>query len=236
MNIALLTAAGIGSRMNQDVPKQFIHVNNKPLIIYTLEAFEKHPNIDSIIVVTLPSWIDVLRAYAKQFNITKLKWIVPGGKDGQESIYNGLVELKKHCREDDVVMIHDGNRCMVSSEIISANLATFKKYGDAVTAIPTVEVVFDSEDGNSSKNALDRDRLWRTQTPHTYTLKKLLWAHQEAAKRKLKRTAATCELMALLDEDVHFSKGSEENLKITTVDDMKIFKALLSVKQEEWLK
>lgn len=236
MNIALLTAAGIGSRMNQDVPKQFIHVNNKPLIIYTLEAFEKHPNIDSIIVVTLPSWIDVLKAYAKQFNITKLKWIVPGGKDGQESIYNGLVELQKHCDEDDVVMIHDGNRCMVSSEIISANLATFKKYGDAVTAIPTVEVVFDSEDGNSSKNALDRDRLWRTQTPHTYTLKKLLWAHQEAAKRKLKRTAATCELMALLDEDVHFSKGSEENLKITTVDDMKIFKALLSVKQEEWLK
>lgn len=236
MNIALLTAAGIGSRMNQDVPKQFIHVNNKPLIIYTLEAFEKHPNIDSIIVVTLPSWIDVLKAYAKQFNITKLKWIVPGGKDGQESIYNGLVELQKHCSEDDVVMIHDGNRCMVSSEIISANLATFKKYGDAVTAIPTVEVVFDSEDGNSSKNALDRDRLWRTQTPHTYTLKKLLWAHQEAAKLKLKRTAATCELMALLDEDVHFSKGSEENLKITTVDDMKIFKALLSVKQEEWLK
>lgn len=236
MNIALLTAAGIGSRMNQDVPKQFIHVNNKPLIIYTLEAFEKHPNIDSIIVVTLPSWIDVLKAYAKQFNITKLKWIVPGGKDGQESIYNGLVELQKHCSEDDVVMIHDGNRCMVSSEIISSNLATFKKYGDAVTAIPTVEVVFDSDDGSSSKSALDRDRLWRTQTPHTYTLKKLLWAHQEAAKRKLKRTAATCELMALLDEDVHFSKGSEENLKITTVDDIKIFKALLSVKQEEWLK
>lgn len=236
MNIALLTAAGVGSRMKQDVPKQFIHVNNKPLIIYTLEAFEKHPNIDAIIVVTLPSWIDVLRAYAKQFNITKLKWIVPGGKDGQESIYNGLVELQKHCSEDDVVMIHDGNRCMVSSEIISSNLATFKKYGDAVTAIPTVEVVFDSDDGSSSKSALDRDRLWRTQTPHTYTLKKLLWAHQEAAKRKLKRTAATCELMALLDEDVHFSKGSEENLKITTVDDMKIFKALLSVKQEEWLK
>lgn len=236
MNIALLTAAGVGSRMGQDIPKQFIHVNNKPLIIYTLEAFEKHPNIDAIIVVTLPAWTDVLKAYAKQFNITKLKWVVPGGKDGQESIHNGLVELRKHCNDDDVVIIHDGNRCMVSSEIISSNLATFKKYGDAVTAIPVVEVVFESENGDKSQKALDRDKLWRTQTPHTYTLGKLLWAHSEADKRSLKRTAATCELMALLGEDVHFSKGSEENLKITTVDDMKIFSALLNVKKEEWLK
>lgn len=236
MNIALLTAAGVGSRMGQDIPKQFIHVNNKPLIIYTLEAFEKHPNIDAIIVVTLPAWTDVLKAYAKQFNITKLKWVVPGGEDGQESIHNGLVELKKHCNDDDVVVIHDGNRCMVSSEIISSNLATFKKYGDAVTAIPVVEVVFESENGDKSQTALDRDKLWRTQTPHTYTLGKLLWAHSEADKRSLKRTAATCELMALLGEDVHFSKGSEENLKITTVDDMKIFSALLNVKKEEWLK
>ena len=236
MNIALLTAAGVGSRMGQDIPKQFIHVNNKPLIIYTLEAFEKHPNIDAIIVVTLPAWTDVLKAYAKQFNITKLKWVVPGGEDGQESIHNGLVELKKHCNDDDVVVIHDGNRCMVSSEIISSNLATFKKYGDAVTAIPVVEVVFESENGDKSQTALDRDKLWRTQTPHTYTLGKLLWAHSEADKRSLKRTAATCELMGLLGEDVHFSKGSEENLKITTVDDMKIFSALLNVKKEEWLK
>ena len=236
MNIALLTAAGVGSRMGQDIPKQFIHVNNKPLIIYTLEAFEKHPNIDAIIVVTLPAWTDVLKAYAKQFNITKLKWVVPGGEDGQESIHNGLVELRKHCNDDDVVIIHDGNRCMVSSEIISSNLATFKKYGDAVTAIPVVEVVFESENGDKSQKALDRDKLWRTQTPHTYTLGKLLWAHSEADKRSLKRTAATCELMALLGEDVHFSKGSEENLKITTVDDMKIFSALLNVKKEEWLK
>lgn len=236
MNIALLTAAGVGSRMGQDVPKQFIHIKNKPLIIYTLEAFQKHPNIDAIIVVTLPSWIDVLRAYAKQFNITKLKWIVPGGKDGQESIFNGISELKKHCSDDDVIMVHDGNRCLVSSEIISANLATFKKYGDAVTAIPVVEVVFDSDSGENSREVLDRDRLWRTQTPHTYTLGKLYWAHEEAKKRKLKRTAATCELMSLLGNTVHFSKGSEENLKITTVEDIKIFTALLNVKKEDWLK
>ena len=91
MNVALLTAAGNGVRMGQDIPKQFIHVNNKPIIIHTMEAFQRHPSIDAIIVVTLPAWMDVLRAYASQFNITKLRWVVAGGETGQESIFNGLL-------------------------------------------------------------------------------------------------------------------------------------------------
>ena len=236
MTYALLTAAGIGSRMKQDIPKQFMHVENKPIIIYTLEAFQNHPSIDGIVVVTLESWMDVLQAYAKQFNITKLKWIVPGGETGQESICNGLNKLREVANEDDVVMIHDGNRCMVSSEIISNSLATFKKYGDAVAAIPCVEAVFRSEDGLCSNVAIPREQLWRTQTPHTYTLKKILWAHDEAKKRNITNTAASCSLMQQLGETVHFSKGSEENLKITTVEDITIFKALLHTKKDHWLK
>ncbi|MDE6021552.1 MAG: 2-C-methyl-D-erythritol 4-phosphate cytidylyltransferase [Ruminococcus sp.] len=236
MIYALLTAAGIGSRMKQDIPKQFMHVDNKPIIIHTLEAFQNHPNIDGIIVVTLESWMDVLMAYAKQFNITKLKWIVPGGETGQESIYKGLCKLREEISEDDVVMIHDGNRCMVSGEIISNNIAVFNKYGDAVTAIPCVEAVFQSEDGLSSTETIPREQLWRTQTPHSYTLKKLLWAHDEAGKRGIENTAASCSLMQKLGETVHFSKGSEENLKITTVEDISIFKALLHTNKDRWLK
>lgn len=236
MTYALLTAAGIGSRMKQDIPKQFMHVDNKPIIIHTLEAFQNHPSIDGIIVVTLESWMDVLMAYAKQFNITKLKWIVPGGETGQESIFKGLCKLREEVNEDDVVMIHDGNRCMVSSEIISDSLVTFKKYGDAVAAIPCVEAVFRSEDGLSSQVAIPREQLWRTQTPHTYTLKKILWAHDEAQKQGITNTAASCSLMQQLGEVVHFSKGSEENLKITTVEDISIFKALLHTKKDQWLK
>lgn len=236
MTYALLTAAGIGSRMKQDIPKQFMHVDNKPIIIHTLEAFQRHPSIDGIIVVTLESWMDVLMAYAKQFNITKLKWIVPGGETGQESIFKGLSKLREEINEDDIVMIHDGNRCMVSSEIISDSLVTFKKYGDAVAAIPCVEAVFRSEDGLSSNVAIPREQLWRTQTPHTYTLKKILWAHDEAQKRGITNTAASCSLMQILGETVHFSKGSEENLKITTVEDISIFKALLHTKKDQWLK
>jgi len=236
VNIALLTAAGSGTRMNQDIPKQFIHVNNKPVIIHTLEVFQKHPSVDAIIVVTLDSWKDVLWAYAKQFNITKLKWVVNGGATGQESIKKGLLELKKNCKEDDVVIVHDGNRPMVSAEIISDSLATFKKYGSSVAAIPCVEAVFKSEDGFSSKISIPREQLFRTQTPHTYSLAKLLWAHEEAEKRGIINTAASCSLMQLLGETIYFSKGSEENIKITTLDDLIIFKALLTTKKDEWLK
>ena len=227
MTVALLTAAGSGTRMGQDIPKQFIHVDNKPVIIHTMEAFQKHPSVDAIMVVTIPSWIEVVKAYAKQFNISKLRWVVAGGKTGQESIYNGLKSLENEIPSNSIVMIHDGNRCMVSGEIISDSIATFHKYGSAVTAIPCVEAVFRSDDdGISSVDSIPREQLFRTQTPHTYTLEKLLDAH----------TAATCTLMQALGETVYFSKGSEENLKLTTIDDIMIFKALLHTKKDNWLK
>ena len=237
MIVALLTAAGTGSRMGQDIPKQFMHVENKPLIIHTMEAFQRHPSVDAIMVVTLPAWKDVLKAYASQFNIDKLKWIVSGGATGQESIRNGLIEVENEINTDDIVMIHDGNRCMVSDEIISNSLATFADCGSAVAAIPCVEAVFrSSDDGKSSMDSIPREQLFRTQTPHTYTLGKLLWAHEQAEKRNITNTAATCTLMQALGEVVYFSKGSEKNLKITTMDDMMIFEALLNTKKDSWLK
>ena len=223
MNVALLTAAGSGTRMQLNIPKQFIHVDDKPIIIYTMEAFQNHPSIDAIIVVTIDSWSDVLWAYAKQFGITKLKWVVPGGDSGQESIHNEL-------SDDDVVLVHDGNRPLVSSQIISDSLATFSKYGSAVAAIPCTEVVFESDDGLTSMVSTERERLLRTQTPHTYRIGDLYGAHLEAQSRGLTNTAASCMLMKELGRMTYFSKGSEENLKITTPEDLKIFKALLSMR------
>ena len=119
MNIALLIAGGKGVRMNQDIPKQFLNINDKPVIIYTLEAFQKHPEIDEIAVVCLEGWQEILWAYARQFNISKLKWVVDGGLCGQESIRNGVYELEKHYEDDDIVLIHDGIRPNVSQEIFS---------------------------------------------------------------------------------------------------------------------
>lgn len=236
MNVALLTAAGSGTRMHQDIPKQFIHVDNKPVIIYTMQAFQNHPSIDAILVVTLESWSEVLWAYAKQFNITKLRWVVPGGASGQESIRKGLDTLKQELSDDDVVMVHDGNRPLVSTEIISDSLATFSHYGNAVAVVPCTEVVFESEDGVCSCISTEREKLFRTQTPHTYRLGDLYHAHLEAEQRGITNTAASCMLMKELGKMTYFSKGSEENLKITTLDDLKIFKALLNMKQDSWIK
>ena len=236
MNIALLTAAGIGSRMHQDIPKQFIHVDNKPVIIHTMEAFQNHPSIDAIIVVTLESWIDVLWAYARQFNITKLKWVIQGGDSGQESIKKGLLQLQQECSPEDVVLVHDGNRPLISSEIISDSLATYARYGSAVAVIPCTEVVFESENGFSSHVSTEREKLFRTQTPHTYKLGCLLEAHEEAEKKGITNTAASCMLMKELGRETYFSRGSEENLKITTTDDLRIFKALLHTRQDAWIK
>ncbi|MCB1273833.1 MAG: 2-C-methyl-D-erythritol 4-phosphate cytidylyltransferase [Leucobacter sp.] len=232
MITALLTAAGTGSRMKQDIPKQFMHVKNKPLIVYTLEAFQSHPSIDAIVVVTLPSWIDVVSAYAKQYGITKLQAIVPGGDTGQESIYNGLAKIREDGADDEhIVMIHDGNRCLVSSEIISDSVAEFKANGSAVAAIPCVEAVFRSNDGGTSSTvSIPREQLFRTQTPHTYTLGKLLWAHTEGKAKGIGDTAASCVLMHELGETVYFSAGSEQNLKITTMDDLYIFEAILDAR------
>lgn len=237
MNIALLTAAGNGIRMGQDIPKQFIHVDNKPIIIHTLEAFQRHPAIDAAVVVTLPAWMDVLQAYAKQFNITKLRWVVPGGETGQESIYRGLQALKAEAPADSVVLVHDGNRCFVSSQVISDSLATYKRYGSAVAAIPCVEAVFRSQDdGLSSVVTVPREQLFRTQTPHTYKLEKLLWAYNEAMKREITGSVAPCTLMQQLGETVYFSHGSEKNLKITTKDDLELFKCYLKMEKDSWLK
>lgn len=228
MNIALLTAAGKSTRMHTEIPKQFLHIYNKPVILYTMEAFQRHPQIDAILVVTLESWKDMLWAYARQYQITKLRWVVTGGDTGQESIQCGLDTLDRECSGEDVVMIHDGNRPLVSDEIISDSLATYKVHNSAVAAIPCVEAIYKSSDGIESDMTLDRQEMFRTQTPHTYSLNKLLWAHRKAKERKIENTTATCTLMSLLGEKIFFSKGSEKNLKVTTSEDMDILEALLS--------
>ena len=236
MNIALLTAAGSGKRTHQDIPKQFIHVDNKPIIVYTMEAFQKHPSIDAIIVVGLKGWIDILLVYAKQFNITKLKWIVEGGSTNQESIKKGLIKLSRNCNKNDVIFVHDGNRPMVSQDIITDAFIKYKQYGSAVAAIRCTEAVFESEDGIESSHSIPREKLYRTQTPHVYKLDKLLWAHKEAKNRDIQNTTATCSLMNALGEKIFFSLGSEKNIKITTIEDIEIFKALLHTNNDDWIK
>lgn len=232
MNIALITAAGRGSRMHQEVPKQFMPIKNKPLIIYTLEVFERHPNIDMIIIPCLCGWETIMQAYVKQYNITKVKWIVPGGDSGQESIRLCLEELEKHCSKEDVVVVHDGNRALVSEEIISDAIVTCREKGNAVAVIPCNEVIVKTNNQMDSEEFLNRAELKRTQTPHAFSLGKMLWAHSEAEKRGIDDAVATCDLMMRLGEKIHFSIGSEKNMKITTPVDVEIFEALLTTNND----
>lgn len=236
MNIALIIAGGSGQRMQQDIPKQFINVYDRPVIIYTLQAFQKHPNIDAIAVVCLNGWEEILKAYAKQFGIEKLKWIFPGGDNGQESLKNGIMGLKEVCNDEDIVLIHDAIRPLVSQEIISENISCCIKNGSAITVIPCAEAMLLTEDRSSATEMIHRDKLARTQTPQAFYLGKLVWAHEEAKKRGITNSIATCTLMIELGEEVYFSTGSEKNLKLTTTDDIEIFKALLNSKKDEWLK
>lgn len=235
-NIGLLIAGGSGNRMHQDIPKQFLTVNEKPVIVYTLEAFQNHPDIDAIAVVCIEGWENVLRAYAKQFNITKLKYIVPGGKNGQDSIRNGIYELKKHFNDDDIVLIHDAIRPMVSAEIISDCIVKTKQYGNAISVIPCAEAMMQTENGIVSIGSYPRDNLKRTQTPQGFLIGNICDLHRRALEKGITNSVASCTLMIEMGEQVYFSAGSEKNIKLTTVEDLDIFKALLAAKRSSWLK
>ena len=227
MNIALIIAGGIGARMLSAIPKQFITVNDKPIIIYTLEAFEKHPNIDAIAVVCIEGWEIILQNYAKEYNITKLKYIAPSGKSGQESIKNGLDELAKFYSREDIVLIHDAIRPMVSSEIISECINVTREKGNAVVCIPCQEAMLETVDGASAVSAYPRDNLKRTQTQQGFTLGSILDTHKKAKEMGITNSVASCTLLVETGQTVYFSKGSEKNIKLTTSEDLAIFRALL---------
>ena len=234
MNIALIIAGGSGKRMGQDIPKQFLSVENVPIIIHTLQCFEQHPDIALIAVVCLEGWESVLQSYAVQYKISKLKYIFPGGSSGMESIHNGIYGLKEAgFNDDDLVLIHDAVRPMLSQEIISSNIAICKAYGYAITGIKCREAILESKDGFTSTSSIPRDMLIRTQTPQTFRLKNIIDVHNEAASKGITKSVASCTLCAELgNREMHIVPGSEKNIKITTMEDLDILKALMHTSKE----
>ena len=238
MNIAVIIAGGSGRRTGQKIPKQFINIYDKPIIIYTLEGFQRHPDIDAIEVVCLEGWHDILRAYARQYDITKLKWIVSGGDSGQESIRNGVFNLKDKCQPNDVIIIHDGIRPMIDEDVLSDVIVTCKKYGNAVTSLPYNEQIFRIKDEETTEEYIPRETLRRVMTPQAYKFEKLYWAYEKAFRENIgiHGSSYTNTMMVDLGETLHFASGSNKNIKITTADDFELFKALLTTKKSSWLK
>lgn len=238
-NIALIIAGGVGARMHQDIPKQFINVHDKPVIVYTLEAFQKHPNIDAIEVVCLEGWHDVLRAYVKQFGISKIENIVCGGETGLQSIRNGLNDIAtRHTDDDDIVLIHDAIRPMVSQDVISDNIRVCRQYGNAITVIPCTAVMLKTFDSVTSDDQIPRDNLKITQTPQTFYLKEILEVHKEAIEKGVNDSIASCSLYVELGRKLYLSKGEEKNIKLTTSEDIEIFTGLLEAEamRPAWLR
>ena len=237
MTTAIIIAGGHGQRMGQDIPKQFINVYDKPIIIYTLESFQKHPMIDSVLVVCLDGWHDVLRAYARQYGITKLTQVVSGGATGQESIRNGVYALEGCCTDDDIIVIHDGIRPLVDAEVLTDVILKCREFGNAVTSLPYNEQIFvvSQEDKTTTTQYIPRETLRRVSTPQAYFFGKLLTSYRRAFAEEIGifGSAYANTMMVELGERLHFAAGSDKNIKLTTKDDLELFKAYLRSTQEK---
>lgn len=239
-NIAIIIAGGKGSRMGQDLPKQFINVYDKPVLLYTLEGFQKHHLIDAIELVCIDGWHDIVWAYAKQFNITKLKWIVSGGKTGQESIRNGVYNLEGKVNDDDNIIIHDGIRPLVESSVLTDVISKCSQFGNAVTSMPYNEQIFvvNKEDETTTNQFIPRETLRRVSTPQAYKYKLLNDKYHEAFEKEIGIYGShyTNTMMVELGVTLHFAAGSDKNIKLTTKDDLELFKAYLKSDKDNWLK
>ena len=233
MNIALILAGGTDPTFQMSVPKQFVNVFNRPVIVYTLEKFQNRKDIDAIMVACLDGWQEMVKAYAKQFAISKLKWVIPGGKAGQDSASNGITVLKEECRDDDVIIVHDAIRPLVSDDIITDSIRVCRQHGMGVAAMRTMDTIMHTNDGKIGTSSISRYAIIRIQTPQAYRLDRLADIQQKAMEAGIMGQVDMNSVVSKLGEPVYFSRGSELNLKINTVEDVEIFKALYKMQQEE---
>ncbi len=238
MKIAIIIAGGSGTRMGQDIPKQFINVYDKPVLIYTLESFQQHPQIDAIEVVCIDGWHDLVWAYAKQFNISKLKWIVSGGKTSQESIRNGVFNLEGKASSDDIIIVHDGIRPLVDETVLTDVINKAVIYGNAVSSLPYNEQIFIVDDELSTTKYIPRETLRRVSTPQAYKFELLDSKYHEAYEKQIGILGSNYAntMMVELGVRLFFAEGSDKNIKLTTTDDLELFKAYLNSEKSKWLK
>ena len=237
MNIALILAAGSGSRMgNADKPKQFLPIYGKPLMIHTIEAFEVNDEVESIVVVTNDVFVDQVKVWCKQYDLGKVKAVVAGGNSRQISVYNGLQAVKSiSSSDDDIVLIHDAARPLISQRIISDNVSACAKYGAVDTVIKASDTIVRSKDEQSISDIPLRKELYQGQTPQTFKLALILDAHEQAIKNNLPDVTDDAKLVVSLGKEVHLVEGSKQNFKITTFDDLMMLKALLKIGKTEVL-
>lgn len=236
MNYALIFAGGVGLRMNSKaLPKQFLQINSKPIIIHTIEHFDEHPEIDAICVVCVSEWLDHMRIFLEKYNIRKVCRLVAGGKSALESQYLGLKAIGENAGKDDIVLIHDGVRPMVDEKTITECIASVRKYGSGVCVAPATETVVRVDDNGFIQSTVLRSECMLARAPQAFYLPDILRVHDQAVRDQNHNFIDSTTMMLAYHEKVHIVQGSEENLKVTTPADFYICKALLDAKESSQL-
>ncbi|MBQ1194338.1 MAG: 2-C-methyl-D-erythritol 4-phosphate cytidylyltransferase [Lachnospiraceae bacterium] len=224
---AVIFAGGAGMRMNsRSKPKQFLEMHGKPVIIYTIEHFEKHENIDCIVVVCISGWINFLTDELKKYNISKVKYIIEGGKTAFESIYKGLSVIKNECSEEDIILIHDGVRPLISENLITNNIEMARKYNSAITVDYAKETVVATEDDSIIEDVMPREKLRIAKAPQTFRYG-MLYKEYEKAYLNGETYIDSAALMKNKGYDLHLVYSTDYNIKITTASDFYVFRAIL---------
>lgn len=236
MNIAVIFAGGVGSRMHsKERPKQFLEMYNKPIIIHTLEHFQNHPMIDAIVVVCIESWISYLNELLYKFRIEKVKKVVPGGETGQLSIYYGLKAAKEVANEEKaVVLIHDGVRPLITEKLITNNIEAVRRYGSAITTAKVKETILVVNEQDSSIDYVpSRNNSRVAKAPQSFWLDEILSAQEKALAKGERDWIDSCTLMQEYGFKMHLIDGPSQNIKITTPEDFYTMRAILEAKENE---
>ena len=227
MNTAIILAGGVGSRMGVDRPKQFLMVQDKPIISYCLDIFQNHDEIDSVVVVVSEQWQDFVEEYAAKYGVTKIKGYAPAGKSRQHSIYNGLKCIDKNVPDTDIVIVHDAARPLVSDQIISDCIKGATDYDGAMPVISVKDTVYQSKDGEEIGCLLKRSELFAGQAPESFKFRKYFDIHNQVTDEEIGATAGSSEIAYRHGMEIRMVKGSERNLKITTIEDLETFETIL---------
>ncbi|WP_281165273.1 IspD/TarI family cytidylyltransferase [Liquorilactobacillus sicerae] len=233
MNIAVIFAGGVGKRMHsKDIPKQFLKIHEKPIIIHTLELFEDSSEIDAIIISCVGNWIGYLNDLIIKYNLRKIQKVVKGGRTTQESIYNGLHAAECISNGDeDIVLIHDGVRPLINKETIHNNIVSVKAHGSAITSTKVKETVLIVDDNEAIKGVPNRAYSRLARAPQSFYLKDILAVHQKAIQQQKLDFIDCCSMMQYYGKKLFLVDGPQENLKITTPDDFYMMRALLDAKE-----
>lgn len=234
MNIGVIFAGGVGKRMHsKDRPKQFLEIYNKPIIVHTIEHFQNNPFIDVIVVVCIDEWIDYFNSLLYQYRLDKVKKVVPGGKTGQLSIYNGLLAAQKISKgEKSIVLIHDGVRPLINSELLTLNIESVKKFGSSITSGIVKETIVEIYDDGEIKTVPDRAHSRVAKAPQCFWIDDILQAHEKALNEGITDFIDSCSMMHHYGYKLHMIDGPYENIKITTPDDFYTMRAILQAKED----